>query len=125
MGCFRYLIVQSLENVESYYQWELWGSLRFPVWTKRPRAFVAETKCAVVKLQNLIHISSCFHTVVCQRQMYCILQGGTAKKEHNYLCHIYLMCHFHCMISVYCKKYLCVIADDSKVYKWCECIHFF
>ena len=50
------------------------------------------------------------------------LQGRTAKKEHNYLCHIYLMCHFHFMISVYYKKYLCVIADDSKVYKWCEYI---
>jgi len=21
------------------------------------------------------------------------VQGRTAKKEHNYLCHIYLMCH--------------------------------
>ena len=51
--------------------------------------------------------------------------GQDNQLEHNYLCHIYVMCHFHFMISVYYTKYLCVIADDSKVYKWCECINFF
>ena len=53
------------------------------------------------------------------------VQGGTTNRDIElFVSHIFNV-SFSFYYSVYCNKYLYVIADDSKVYKWCECIHFF